>query len=556
MATKRFARIFTIFILFFSLSMVFAKPSHAFNLADWWKDFTGAENSMDKHIKSIIKEDQPNVNKLTNDVTIGGINTLQSLIGGVNTIPEETLEGMTEQERKIAYEMYGDGAIGDINTMTVALYHPPASTRTYVADIMKSAKIIPEAQAQGLGFASLDPILETWKVFKNIAYLFFVIIFVVIGFMIMFRTKIGGQTVVTAQQAIPNIIIALLFVTFSYAIAGLMIDLMYLLMYLLVSLFGGSNELMSKNFLQIGVDLVTGNGELNSVNTSVRNFADQASHSITSGALADVASFISGITLMLIITIAVLIGVFKLFFELLKTYVNIIISIAFAPLVLMIGALPGKNTFVGWIKNLIANLAAFPATLLLLIMYNMMSEQQSIEGGFLPPYMIGRGSGSAITTLVGIGIVLALPEAIKMIKKTMGATEGPFGQLAAAAMKTATQGEAGIPVLTGGVGMAGGAYIGGRQYLTDTKGIKMSGGKKLVGLGKAMWQGAPMGGTEPPRGGAKQIGGRWYDRGMSARRLIDRTKEGRILDAEDPIKMFREWSQANKGGADSGKGKK
>jgi hypothetical protein len=41
--------------------------------------------------------------------------------------------------------------------------------------------------------------------------------------MIMFRTKVG-QAAITAQQAIPNVVIAMLAVTFSYAIAGLMID--------------------------------------------------------------------------------------------------------------------------------------------------------------------------------------------------------------------------------------------------------------------------------------------------------------------------------------------
>src|SRR5690606_25281628 len=89
----------------------------------------------------------------------------------------------------------------------------------------------------GLGFSSLDPILDTWKAFRNVAYLFYVIMFLVIGFMIMFRQKISSQAVVTAQQALPKIIISLIAVTFSYALAGLMIDAMYLIMYLIVGLF-------------------------------------------------------------------------------------------------------------------------------------------------------------------------------------------------------------------------------------------------------------------------------------------------------------------------------
>ena len=103
---------------------------------------------------------------------------------------------------------------------------PPASTATYVADVMNSAHIATPAYAQGLGFAALDPILALWKTFRNIAYLFFVIIFIVIGFMIMFRNKVNGADI-TAQQAIPSIIVSLIFVTFSYGWGYLQVDIFF-----------------------------------------------------------------------------------------------------------------------------------------------------------------------------------------------------------------------------------------------------------------------------------------------------------------------------------------
>jgi hypothetical protein len=82
------------------------------------------------------------------------------------------LAGITGADKIALEKSLGGGLIGSVNQGIVALYTPPASTRSYVADLMKSAKIIPEAQAQGLGFSALDPILETWKSFRNLVIFF------------------------------------------------------------------------------------------------------------------------------------------------------------------------------------------------------------------------------------------------------------------------------------------------------------------------------------------------------------------------------------------------
>ena len=151
---------------------------------------------------------------------------------------------------------YGGSAVGTLASLIGGMYaNPPASTHTYVADLLDSAHVVQLAQAQGLGFSALSPILETWKVFRNLAYLFFILLFLTIGFAIMFRRKLGGQTAITAQQAIPRIIMALVFVTFSYAIAGFLIDLMYIFMFLLLVVFeklGNQTEFIGSNFLQLG----------------------------------------------------------------------------------------------------------------------------------------------------------------------------------------------------------------------------------------------------------------------------------------------------------------
>ena len=122
---------------------------------------------------------------------------------------------------------YAHGLTDTLGDYIAYMYStPPASTEVFIADLLDSANIVEPAYAQGLGFASLTPILGAWKIFRNVSYFFFIIAFLAIGFMIMFRQKIGGQTVVTAQQALPRIIISLLAVTFSFAIAGFLIDIM------------------------------------------------------------------------------------------------------------------------------------------------------------------------------------------------------------------------------------------------------------------------------------------------------------------------------------------
>ncbi|MEA2056742.1 MAG: hypothetical protein U9O78_03500, partial [Patescibacteria group bacterium] len=199
------------------------------------------QESLEAAIKGETKG-SPSLFSFTTKTFQGAQHAIMFNVGGP---PKSALSAMTEEEREVAYSIYGHGAISAVGGHIASLYQPPASGVRYVADVFESAKLIPQAQAQGTGFAALNPILETWKTFRNVAYLFFVLIFLVIGFMIMFRHKINGQTVITVQQAIPNIIVSLIFVTFSYAIAGFLIDLMYVLMYLFIGLFNGSEKLIN-----------------------------------------------------------------------------------------------------------------------------------------------------------------------------------------------------------------------------------------------------------------------------------------------------------------------
>lgn len=115
------------------------------------------------------------------------------------------------------------GAIGQGSQMISTLFTPPASGIQYIASL-KDEMLGKPVYAQGFGFKGLEFLLPLWKGARNIVYVLSSIIFVVIGLMIILRVKISPQAVVTVQSAIPQVITTLILVTFSYAIAGLMID--------------------------------------------------------------------------------------------------------------------------------------------------------------------------------------------------------------------------------------------------------------------------------------------------------------------------------------------
>ncbi|MFH2118615.1 MAG: hypothetical protein ABII10_02685, partial [Candidatus Paceibacterota bacterium] len=409
------------------------------------------EKSVAKTINAVVKSESEGLPSSESfvDSNLGSLQTSAFLF--IAGPPDSITTSMSEEEKRIVYERYGSGVIPEVTNAIAALYSPPASAQTYLADVMESAHIIPEAQAQGLGFSALDPILNVWKIFRNVAYLFFVVIFLIVGFMIMFRQKISGQAVVTAQQAIPGVIVALIFVTFSYAIAGFLIDIMYLLMYLMIGIFQptGGVEWISKTIFQATLKVVFGGGGVtaafSSVNGAVQGLVDTIVTPL-SGATADFLGWIGGITVGLIVSVAILIASFKIFFELLKTYVTLVLAIATAPMMLMFGAIPGKSNFGSWIKNIAGNLLTFPTVLMAFIIYDMFSTNDFSAGGFLPPYLIGQGNGGVIITLVGIGILLIIPELITQMKKAMGVEGGIWAQLGGDMMKNAAAGEPAIPL--------------------------------------------------------------------------------------------------------------
>lgn len=124
------------------------------------------------------------------------------------------------------------GTLGATLSLIGALYaNPPVRTADYLASVGTGLGIVKEANAQGVvgsGQAVLSPIVNLWQVSRNIAYIIMTLMFVIIGLMVLFRQRINPQTVITAQAAIPGLVLGLVLITFSYFLAGFISDTAFL----------------------------------------------------------------------------------------------------------------------------------------------------------------------------------------------------------------------------------------------------------------------------------------------------------------------------------------
>lgn len=285
----------------------------------------------------------------------------------------------------------------------------PFSGIAYVREKVQNLSLVPVAHAQavGFGFTALQPVQDMWAASRDIAFGLFVIIAIVFSFMIMFRVKISPQVVISVQSSIPKIVTALILVTFSYAIAGFAVDLMYVVIGILSFVGTGfmpvHGEAATKvasgifNFLTVGQPL--------GANIQVGVFGLLAIYLILLpiafvvvlftqigvigssilGALAVLGLgaispampilVIIGVIIIVIIILITVWNMFKVYWALLKAFVNILLLVIFAPIQIAAGVIIPSFSFGSWLKSIFSNLAVFVVTgFLILLSYIFLIE--------------------------------------------------------------------------------------------------------------------------------------------------------------------------------------
>ncbi|GEM_PF-1596485 len=387
------------------------------------------------------------------------------------------------------------GTLGAVSSLLAMLYtNPPVKTADYLASVGQGLGIVKEAHAQvgGSGEGILRPILTLWQVSRNISYSIMILIFVIIGLMIMFRQRINPQTVITAQAALPGLVIGLILITFSYFLAALLSDFAFIGTNLvgyyfsiaqgiipppnlvtdskdnnvlsIVSQFVGiidkdtaTNTLRTiwDNFSETAQFVLTALGTFVAIQTSSQAtaaleaipLAGKAIQAVLIGGAAlktaaDPAVFI-GLALSFIATAMMLHAMFKLLLRLINNYLNIIFLTITAPFQFLAASLPGRQSIAtGWMLNMLCNVLAFPAVFAVIYFIAFLLGPTRIDQNKLP-FQITATTGiiststfpmfggldlTFINLLLAFGAMVALPAIPDIICRTIGRV-GAAGQL-------------------------------------------------------------------------------------------------------------------------------
>jgi len=334
--------------------------------------------------------------------------------------------------------------------------HPPASGIQYLAKGFEKFNIATPVYAQGYGYNNNSIVLPLWTASRNLCYFLMVVLLIAAGFMIMFRIKVNAQTAVSIQVMIPKIIITLILITFSYAIAGLVVDLIYLVLTLILSALSltGSPPIITN--LSQTVSFFTG-----SYGAIVLHYMIGMAILLIVGVLAALLSPIggAGVLIALIVSIVILWLLLRVWWMLLTTYISILIGFITAPWYIILGLIPGNKTGFGtWLRSMVANASVFVVVplMFLLSIYiggNFLSgpnapqwladaiNSLSATGIGSPPLPIGSnaqaislplfGTGTALSFTLGffasLAILALIPKTAKMIRDALKVSDFKYG---------------------------------------------------------------------------------------------------------------------------------
>lgn len=438
---------FGIFFAFFSFAFLSFSPVHAQSYSA--NTSTNTPQNLHTYTQNVFTE------------VIGG---LGCLLGGID-VTDPQLPCSATASAPTAYNVKNSGLIGTFASLTGTLYIPPIHTSDYTRDLANHFGIIKHAYAAtptgGVGLTSLNPLIIIWKAFRNIAYLIFVVIFVLVGFGIMFRFNIDPRTVMSIENQLPKLIIGLILVTFSFAIAGLCIDIMWILTFFVINLltgidcqlvkctadltstvtgnifqnpFGFFNNVAPQGFLGVATgvggsigDVIRGlftegnagqlgiippvknNGDPNCTTFIICGIKDL----VTNVVLNDLGSIIGAILSyiisalgILVVLIVLLIAMFRIWLSLIIAYGYIITNILLAPFFIVIGMIPGsKVNFTSWLRDILSNLLSFPTVIAILLLGRIVMDAFSTNSqALLVLPLIGNPNGASGADLSGVGV--------------------------------------------------------------------------------------------------------------------------------------------------------
>ncbi|HSX58445.1 MAG TPA: hypothetical protein VLE47_04220 [Candidatus Saccharimonadales bacterium] len=360
---------------------------------------------------------------------------------------------------------------------------PQVNPITEVGNIAKNNILgIGSANAQATesqGITTIGDVIKgVWQKIRDLAYIASVIILVIIGFMVMLRRRLDPKTVVTATNSLPRIAVALILITFSFALAGLFVDFIYLSVSIVTRYFG---DLGYINRLTPDHNSLTWLPVFAFFAKPVLNWPGFlgifAAGGLIGGLLTGGLGWLAaGIALLaalgfeLIIRIGIFLLAILLFWKLLVRYVTMLVLTVFSPFFFLVGAIPGfESITVNWFKRMAASVLTFPAILVIAYLgayFLTVGKVFSLTGDgsiTAPPPLGGADLFVNIGPLIGLGILYfaaKVPDALDDLFGVRDKSKGPTPLILASTVGSGLQ----------TVGSVSKGIQGGQQLVNTTRG--------------------------------------------------------------------------------------
>ncbi|MEX0622073.1 MAG: hypothetical protein WD187_03775 [Candidatus Woykebacteria bacterium] len=328
---------------------------------------------------------------------------------------QEFLDRVLEEDNPASFGLLGFAGSSLPTLLAMPL---PINSTQYVASINPFTTA---NAAIGDGFNDLSDsniILNIWTKVRDVSYILAVAVLVIIGFMIMLRVPIGPRNVVSLQNTLPRIAIALLLVTFSFTISGVMIDFVRLLHGVLDSL--------------VDVPITSTAGLLGFFVVMITSLTGALF--VTGGLAFGAILFILLLTLLL--AIAILIVFIMIAFKLITRYVIFLLLTIFAPLFFIFGAIPkAEGAVIYWFRRAAAALVAIPVTSLVIQLSFAIGFSPISELDFLaiPDLELTGGAAGVflswifLAPVIGLGMFFYATKVPDMVDQIFDIKPGPRG---------------------------------------------------------------------------------------------------------------------------------
>jgi len=289
------------------------------------------------------------------------------------------LLGMTEDASNFAYASYPIISIPQHLAQNWVPGYEESVTSLYAQN---------SSSGHESGYSELmhSGIVSLWNRTLNLSYVAFVIIMIISGFMIMYRHKLGGQTMVTIGNVLPGVVTALILATFSFAIAGLVIDMGGILTGLAAFILGEGAEINSISGLWglMGAVFNGGVSTTTVVSGIVGGLGLGSAWAIGGlsflailnpvGAIVAGAVGAIGIILALVIVGIIFVGAVKVLIVLYKAYFSLLLGVVLGPIQITLGAMPGNSAMISnWFLSILRNVLVFPVVLFIINLPNALA---------------------------------------------------------------------------------------------------------------------------------------------------------------------------------------